>query len=274
MIKIIDDVARMTSRLRQAEKDKWRLLRRLLSRVVHKRRRSAMAKIDTIALSKSPLSEKFTLIYRDRLWVESAPHLNRDKSASGHGSTLRSTKTLRPQLEELIRSLKPGSFLDAPCGDFNWMKEVRFPNDCDYVGGDVVAPLIDRLQQRYGYEAGASRRRGGAARSRRFLVVDLCSDLLPPVDILFCKDCLQHLSNSDVKRVLDNIMKSKVKYVMISNHSGVQNNKDIPTGGFRFLDVTKPPFMLPEPYMRLDDCPVDKEPRYIGVWRRAELAQR
>ncbi|MBV8472026.1 MAG: class I SAM-dependent methyltransferase [Hyphomicrobiales bacterium] len=234
-----------------------------------------MTKIDNIASSERPLSEKFTLIYENKLWVKSAPHLNREKSASGHGSTLRSTQTLRPQLEELIKSLKPASLFDVPCGDFNWMKEVRFPNDCDYVGADVVAPLIDRLQQRYGYEAGASPRdRGGTARSRRFLVFDLCSDPLPPFDILFCKDCLQHLSNSDVQRVIENIVRSEVKYVMISNHWGVESNKNVPTGGFRFLDLTKPPFMLPEPAVKLNDRPVDQEPRYIGVWRREELARR
>ena len=30
---------------------------------------------------------------------------------------------------------------DAPCGDFNWMKEVHLL-DVDYIGGDIVSSLV------------------------------------------------------------------------------------------------------------------------------------
>jgi hypothetical protein len=32
--------------------------------------------------------------------------------------------------------------LDAPCGDFNWMKEVDL-SAVHYTGGDIVEPLVN-----------------------------------------------------------------------------------------------------------------------------------
>jgi hypothetical protein len=36
----------------------------------------------------------------------------------------------------------PGSLLDAPCGDYNWMQRVEWPADFRYVGADIIHHLI------------------------------------------------------------------------------------------------------------------------------------
>jgi hypothetical protein len=221
----------------------------------------AGAKINAIAASNASNSEKFSLIYQKGLWLKVAPHLNPDKSLSGHGSTLSSTSVFRRNLEQFLRENTVQSFFDAPCGDFNWMKEVRLPDDCDYLGGDIVSSLIANLQK--DFKEGPR---------RQFIYFDLTADTFPSVDVWLCKDCLHHLSNSDIILGLDNFRRSQVKIALISNHVGLRRNIDINTGQFRFVDLTLAPFNLPPPRQKLLDAPVTGEPRYVGVWRREDLS--
>jgi hypothetical protein len=248
------------------------LFKRVGVRLGRRTRTDAAAQLNRIASSNLSNAEKFTLIYRDKLWLKVTSHLNRDKSVSGHGSTLQSTELIRPQLEKFIRDVDARTFLDAPCGDFNWMRAVSFPNECDYVGGDVVSPLIKSLQNRFGYSLGDVPHEGlPTARSRRFIVLDLTSDAIPKADIWLCKDCLQHLANSEIAKILEKFHVSDVEYFLCSNHFSVDMNIDTGTGGFRHVDITMPPFNFPAPFMKIVDAPVDGEPRYIGVWRRHDL---
>ena len=78
--------------------------------------------------------------------------------------------------------------LDVPCGDFYWMRLV--PLDVDYTGGDIVSDIVARNQAQYGDER------------RRFLRLDLLQDPLPAADLIFCRDCLVHLSNAHIRRAV------------------------------------------------------------------------
>ena len=225
--------------------------------------------IDRIAKSNIPNSTKFSLIYRKRLWLKAMPHLNPDKTLSGHGSTANSTRVLRGALENFLRETKSKSFFDTPCGDFNWMKELNLPEDCDYIGGEIVPELVSSLQRRFGRPTHANVNK---IASRQFIKFDLTLDRFPSVDIWLCKDCLQHLSNHDIHLVLNNFRRSEVKIALISNHIGVDTNIEIETGQFRHVDLTRAPFYLPPPRQTLPDAPVDGEPRYVGVWRREDVS--
>jgi hypothetical protein len=46
------------------------------------------------------------------------------ESRSGNGSTLVQTAVIRDEIPLLFKELNIKSVLDAPCGDFNWMKEI------------------------------------------------------------------------------------------------------------------------------------------------------
>jgi ubiquinone/menaquinone biosynthesis C-methylase UbiE len=48
----------------------------------------------------------------------------------------------------LIKQLQVKKVLDAPCGDFNWMKEIH-KNIESYIGVDIVEELIDRNKRKY-----------------------------------------------------------------------------------------------------------------------------
>ena len=73
---------------------------------------------------------------------------------------------LRAELPRLLSRVGARALLDAPCGDFNWMRHVDL-GSVSYTGVDVVAPLIERCQRTY----------GGA--TRQFVVRDILADPLP-----------------------------------------------------------------------------------------------
>lgn len=132
--------------------------RSLGSRVYFARCRRAYAKINDIAVSDLPSAEKFTRIYNMKLWLKVNPAINADKSLSGQGSTLELTAVLRHALEHFLSQIKARRLVDIPCGDFNWMRAVKFPPGMEYVGGDIVPPLIIGLNKTYGRDDKASRR--------------------------------------------------------------------------------------------------------------------
>jgi hypothetical protein len=239
--------------------------------ILNQRQQAAYLEIDRLAASNISISEKFSTIYQKRLWLRAMPHLNPEKTLSGHGSTQLSTKVFRSQLETFLHETRTHVFLDAPCGDFNWMKNVKLPDYCAYIGGDIVADLIADLQQNYSASARVPNEDNPSYSLRQFIRFDLTKDSFPLADVWLCKDCLQHLSNGHIILVLNNFRRSRVKFALLSNHIGVKSNVDIETGSFRHVDLTLPPFNLPPPLQRLRDSPNYGEPRYVGVWRREDL---
>ncbi|MDR1323847.1 MAG: class I SAM-dependent methyltransferase, partial [Candidatus Margulisbacteria bacterium] len=59
------------------------------------------------------------------------------ESRSGGGSEVDATKTIRKTLPKLWKKYKIKTFLDVPCGDYNWMKEID-KSTITYIGGDIV----------------------------------------------------------------------------------------------------------------------------------------
>ena len=59
----------------------------------------------------------FTKIHDDNLWGSA-------ESVSGSGSEFAYTKNLREKLPDLFSRYNIKKILDAPCGDFNWMRFV------------------------------------------------------------------------------------------------------------------------------------------------------
>ena len=74
--------------------------------------------------------DRFTLIYERNAWGSK-------ESASGSGSTLVMTESIRTSLPIIFNKYGIESMLDVPCGDFNWMSKVDI-QDVIYVGGDIV----------------------------------------------------------------------------------------------------------------------------------------
>src|SRR5882757_543401 len=77
----------------------------------------------------------FTNIFRKNWW-------SNGESRSGWGAELKRTVTIRAELREFARRHSIRSLLDAPCGDFHWMRHVEWPAGFRYIGADIVPDLV------------------------------------------------------------------------------------------------------------------------------------
>jgi SAM-dependent methyltransferase len=135
--------------------------------------------------------------------------------------------------------------VDLGCGDFSVGRELleRTPN-MTYIGCDLVPELI------------AHHRSHALHSNATFQRVDIVTDPLPEGDIVLVRQVLQHLSNDNVRKVLDKLKIYDRIYVTEGQPVYRQGppNPDKPIGsGMRFdwrtgrgrgLELDKPPFNL------------------------------
>ena len=70
---------------------------------------------------------------------------------------------------------------------------------------------------------------------------------------------------------MNNIISSRVKYVLLSTDVSINKNYPINTGDYRDLNMLLEPFYFPEPIMYLDDSYPEKPGRRIGMWDVSSL---
>jgi hypothetical protein len=172
-----------------------------------------------------PVNERFEQIYWDNSWQSS-------ESRSGPGSEIGRTENLRQWLIEAVATYGIRTIIDAPCGDFNWMKLVISEVDTSYLGLDIVAPMIESNTQNYGNEKVA------------FRVADIRHDPLPQCDLIIVRDFLFHLAFADVDKVLRNLSKTNYRYLLTTTHTelGDFTNDNISTGDWHLIDLFSRPF--------------------------------
>lgn len=171
----------------------------------------------------------FEHIYRENMWSSG-------ESRSGGGSEISATATIRKTLPLIWKKFNVKIFLDVPCGDFNWMNTVDKAG-IEYIGGDVVEEVVKQNNEQY------------STLLIRFKKINITTDALPKADMIFCKDCLQHLSNENVLKALQNFKRSGAKYLMVTSYPLTLRNHDILDGDYRPLNLLKKPFNLPKNYI-------------------------
>jgi 2-polyprenyl-3-methyl-5-hydroxy-6-metoxy-1,4-benzoquinol methylase len=197
----------------------------------------------------------FEGIYKSNLWGSR-------ESRSGGGSQINTTVKIRKSLPEIWKTYDIKTFLDVPCGDYNWMKEVD-KHDIEYTGGDIVEEMIEENNGKYSSE------------NVSFKKIDITRDTLPKVDMIFCKDCLQHLSYENVCKSLKNFVNSGSKYLFTTSYPLTLKNWDIHDGDYRPLNLLKSPFNLPEPLYKIQERPqsgveLDKN---MYLWCMADIKE-
>jgi len=197
----------------------------------------------------------FSEIYERNLW-------NDPESASGRGSTLQRTTVIRRELPSLLKDVGAESLLDAPCGDFNWMKETKLSLD-RYIGADIVPEIVEANQRRY------------ASSTLTFVELDIAAEELPAVDVILCRDCLVHFSFEDAMNTIRNFKRSKSEYLLTTTFTATETNEDILTGEWRPLNLQLPPFNFPEPLRLINEhCTEDggrHSDKSLGLWRLKDL---
>lgn len=207
--------------------------------------------------SIEPPSNKvlFTRIFKTNSWMSR-------ESKSGPGSTLERTFNIRFALPYLFERMGFKTMLDMPCGDFNWMKDTKLDFLDLYIGADIVESLILQNNSRYANE------------NRFFLCLDMTQDPLPKVDVIFCRDCLQHLSNADICKAINNFKRSGSNFLLVSNHVEIDENRDLDQEElhsvlrFRQVNLQLPPYNLPDPIITLYE---GGEEKYLSLWNLNEI---
>ncbi len=205
------------------------------------------AGIDRILFKNMSNEEIFNHIYKKNRWKS-------DKSVS-----FELIKSLLEELPQLLKKLQVKSMLDIPCGAFWWLSTVDL-GFLDYTGVDIVEHVIQNDMKQYANE------------KRRFLKLDILKDDLPKADLVFCKDLFIHLPIEDCLKSIKNIKKSGAKYFLANTYPSMKENKDIPTGMWRPLNLNISPFFFPEPEDRIDIKSLTKELKdEMGLWQIKNL---
>ncbi len=178
------------------------------------------------------------------------------ESVSGQGSDLTQTAALMLELPNIIEEFDIKTMLDIPCGDFYWMQNIDL--DVDYIGADIVPNLVIQNKK---YET----------KNISFRHLDLITSDLYEVDLIFCRDCLVHLSFRDILKALDNIKRSKSKYLLTTTFHNRTDNKDIVTGQWRTLNLLLEPFNFKEPIELINEQCTENNNQYrdksMGLWK-------
>ena len=162
-----------------------------------------------------PTIDAMNQIYEQKLWGG----IDFD-FYSGSGS--HNPEIIKPYLDILISFLKshnkPIVVCDLGCGDFNIGKHLTKYTK-KYTAIDIVEKLIDRNKELYKED------------NLEFLCLDISKDQLPQGDCAIIRQVLQHLSNTEIKNVLDKL--NSYKYIILTEHLPLgefTSNKDIISG--------------------------------------------
>ncbi|MEO0573774.1 MAG: class I SAM-dependent methyltransferase [Bacteroidota bacterium] len=179
-----------------------------------------------------PTKAAMQQVYQEKLWGD-----NGTRFYSGEGS--HHPKLVHPYLEVVTTFLKsfekPLAVCDLGCGDFNIGREL-VPYTTKYIAVDIVQELIRFNSRKFMYP------------QLEFQYLDIAQDILPKGDCVILRQVLQHLSNAEVKRVVEQLY--NFRYVILTEHLPENDfipNKDIISGqGIRLknqsgVDVLKAP---------------------------------
>jgi hypothetical protein len=187
----------------------------------------------------------FQEIYSNNVW---GGDLNSDELYSGGGS--HDPNIINPYIEYVNKFLN--SFesqpvvVDLGCGDFNVGSQI-YDSSRMYFACDVAPELIEQNKRNF------------TSSKIKFLNLDITKDPLPAGDVVLLRQVFQHLSNSDISKVLNQIL-SKYTYLILTEHlpnSFFVPNMDKVTGGDIRLNfrsgvvLTKAPFNLEQNLMML-----------------------
>jgi len=189
------------------------------------------------------------------------------ESRSGEGSGTEQTRLIRSALPELFKKYNVKSLLDAPCGDFFWMRFVDL-SGIEYIGADIVEEAVEKNISEFGQNG------------CRFEVMDVVRVKPPQVDMIFCRDLLVHLSLDDGRKVIGNFKNSGSKYLLTTTFtdrtSNIYDIKIRPGEVFwRPLNLEKPPFSFGAPVEIINEGCTEGDGLYgdksLALWCLADI---
>ena len=191
--------------------------------------------------------ETFDKIYKRNLWYSK-------ESISGKGSEKKSVQNILDSLPAILSELNIKTIIDAPCGDYSWIKDLKY-NFENYLGIDIVDDLIKENNIKYSND------------NIIFMCSDIINDKISKADLILCRDCFIHLSFKNIFKTIDNFKNSTSEYLLTTTYKNIPRNTDIYNGGFRKIDLTLPPFDFKMPVLEI----LEEDNKYLSLWRISDL---
>lgn len=179
---------------------------------------------DFVLPARDPIEEAFTTVCTRRLW---------GGNPSGEGSTPENTVLYRFFLQNFLKDHNIQTVTEVGSGDWGFSKMIDW-SGIQYTGYDICKELVETNQKEFG------------SSTIKFIHGNALRLDLPHADLLICKDVLQHLPNYEIYVIFPQL--KKFKHVLLINDVDAEtltsDNRDMFAGGFRPIDLTKPPFNL------------------------------
>jgi|LakMenE01Jun11ns_1017448.scaffolds.fasta_scaffold9937453_5 hypothetical protein len=193
--------------------------------------------------------DKFDDIYINRVWGFAD-----NETLSGGGST-KSANLFRNQFLANFINEKDIHLIYDICGDCNWQNEfMKMINvkDPQYFGFDVSKYALDLAKEK---------NKQNSLMTFAEEPINLCETILKCSDneksLIIIKEVIQHLPLKQGIRMLQNIKKSGIKYIAITNHDkklfNVASNVDVEIGGFYPNNMFLHPFNFTNPLKDIND---------------------
>lgn len=176
-----------------------------------------------------------------RGWTGGGP-----ETSCGRGSMWSAVEQLVGPFTDLLHRLDIRQLNDAGCGDLNWIRKVTLPEQTRYRGFDIRA-----------WDSWAEL-------PWQCQTLNYVMTVLPPSDLVLCRDSLIHLPNWAISRALTNFQTS-TRYLLATSYDCADNDQRwIFRRQFAPVNLSIAPFSLGTPLLRLDE----KVPgKYLGLWR-------
>jgi len=172
------------------------------------------------------------------------------ESCSGMGSSLKNTKNTIKTLKEVFNKYHIKSFLDLPCGDWNWMSSIQM-GDIIYMGMDLSPSVISHNQEKYDDD-------------KKFAVHDIVkNEICGRYDLILCRNLLFHLSYKNALSALSNFKKSGSRYLLTTTFPKIKENISLDDNKWYPINLEVAPFNFPPPialYREVEDG------KYLGLW--------
>jgi SAM-dependent methyltransferase len=175
--------------------------------------------ISDILNRKRSNKEIFSKIYDNHQWGGEG----QENFYSGEGTYFKDVQIYIDTVSDFIKENNIKTVCEIGCGDFNVTGELLKKVEVNYTGLDVVPSLIEHLTENFSTE------------SIQFSCVDAASTnaKIPDVEMCIIRQVLQHLSNENILKILENIR--HIPNLLITEHVPVRPgefNGDKVTNGY------------------------------------------
>ena len=132
------------------------------------------------------------------------------------------------------------------------MRKIDFPENCRYIGMDIVPDLIEENSNRY------------TSNQHSFQVGDLINSDLPAAEVYFCRDVFIHFPNEMIDKSIKNIRSTGAKFLIATTFPYVTKLVDTEFPLSRHHNLT---LVLGAENELLEDFGNNRTDKYMGVWR-------